>query len=259
MPGLTIATTGYGPRDMSEPLDNETEHPGLTIGISGPARRGLPQRLIALALWLHGARSHYIRPGSHTNVPLLDGIILSGGRHVAPERYGEQSRVTATYDHARDETDWHLLSAAERFRIPVLGICRGAQLINVFRGGSLCQNVTPLRVHTRHRPLLLPLQTVRLASNSRLGQLMPATTIGANRIHSQAIRRLGQGLRVVALDNDLFVQAIEGTCEQWLLGVQWHPEYLLYHTGHRHIFRQFVAAAERRKLIRLEDDGEGLL
>lgn len=241
---------------MSERKEMDSEIPGLTIGISGPARKGTAQRLISLGLRLHGARTHYIRPGSNTNVPLLDGLVLSGGTHVHPERYGQQPQVTAHYDLKRDATDRRLLEEAERIGIPVLGICRGAQFINVFHGGSLCQNVTPLRVNTRHRPLLLPMQTVRLVTPSRLGRLMQSPVIGANRIHSQAIKRLGKNLRVVALDNDHFVQAIENTHEQWLMGVQWHPEYLLYHSGHRRIFQEFVQAALNFKLSRLEPETE---
>ena len=229
---------------MSELPYEEPEHPGLTIGISGPARRSLAHRLINLGLKLHGARTHYIRPGSKIDVTLLDGLVMSGGTHVHPSRYGQQPQVTANYDPKRDETDFRLLTEAEALNIPVLGICRG---------GSLCQNVTPMREHTRHRPLLLPLQTVRLVSDSRVRELMHGPSIGANRIHSQAIKRLGKNLRVVAFDNDLFVQAIENTTGQWLMGVQWHPEYLLYHGGHRRIFKHFVEAAEQQKLIRLGD------
>src|SRR5690554_1105857 len=121
----------------------------------------------------------------------------------------------------------------------------------LFHGGSLCQNVTPLRVNTRHRPLLLPMQTVRLVATSLLGQVMRAPVIGANRIHSQAIKQLGKNLKVTAVDNDLFVQAIESTQGQWLMGLQWHPEYLLYHAGHRRIFGQFLEAALTVKLARL--------
>ncbi|MBB5321289.1 gamma-glutamyl-gamma-aminobutyrate hydrolase family protein [Marinobacter oulmenensis] len=228
------------------------ELPGVTIGVSGPSRKGTAQRLINLGLRLHGARTHYIRPGDRIDVDLLDGLVLSGGTHVHPSNYGQEPQVTARYDRQRDSTDIHLLKRAEDLGIPVFGICRGAQFINVFHGGSLCQNVTPLRENTRHRPLLLPLQTVRLVRDSRLGRLMHNPVIGANRIHSQAIKRLGRNLRVTALDNDLFVQAIENTGRQWLMGVQWHPEYLLYHAGHRRIFSHFVQAAEARKLERLE-------
>lgn len=237
---------------MSEAQGTEEELPGLTIGISGPSRKGTAHRLISLGIRMHGARTHYIRPGSRTDVSLLDGLVLSGGTHVHPGRYGQQPEVTANYDRKRDATDQRLLEEAERIGIPVLGICRGAQFINVFHGGSLCQNVTPFRVHTRHRPLLLPMQTVRVVKTSRLGHIMQSSMIGANRIHSQAIKRLGRNLRVVAVDNDLFVQAIENTHDQWLMGVQWHPEYLLYHGGHRRIFGQFVQAALDFKLGRLE-------
>lgn len=239
---------------MSESISErmaEESPPGLTIGISGPRRRGPAQRLIMLALRLQGARTHYIRPGTRVNVSLLDGLVLSGGTHVQPELYGQQPMVTANYDKRRDETDQRLLAEAEALNLPVLGICRGAQLINVHRGGSLCQNVTPLRQNTRHRPLLLPLQTVKVVDNTRLSQIMQAPVIGANRIHSQAIKKLGQDLRVVAVDNDLFVQAIENTRGQWLMGLQWHPEYLLYHNGHRRIFRHFVEEACRLKIARL--------
>ncbi|MGM0767115.1 MAG: gamma-glutamyl-gamma-aminobutyrate hydrolase family protein [Pseudomonadota bacterium] len=238
---------------MSDPGNDAPELPGLTIGISGPVRRSLAHRLINLGLKLHGARTHYIRPGSKVDVSLLDGLVLSGGTHVDPSLYGQQSTVTARYDPRRDQTDQRLLTQAQRLKLPVLGICRGAQFINVFLGGSLCQNVTPLRINTRHRPLLLPMQTVRLVDNTRLARLMDSPVIGANRIHSQTIKRLGRGLRVVALDNDRFVQAIESTGDQWLMGVQWHPEYLLYHPGHRRIFSHFVDAARRRKLVRLDE------
>lgn len=238
---------------------SERPHLRPTIGISGPPRIRLTHRLIRFALRLHGARTLYIRPGSKVDVTLLDGLVLSGGTHVHPERYGQQPDERARYDSRRDATDWELLKKAEQLALPVLGICRGAQLINIYRGGSLCQDVTPLRVNTRHRPLLLPLQTVRVVHDSRIGEIMMGPSIGANRIHSQAIKQLGRHLRVVAVDNDLFVQAIENTEGQWLLGVQWHPEYLLYHPLHRRLFGSFVAVARALKLSRMGDDAEAPL
>ncbi len=237
---------------MSEQHPTEDNLPGLTIGISGPARKRVAQQLISFGLRLQGVRPYYIRPGTRVDVSMLDGLVLSGGTHVHPGRYGQEPQVSARYDKVRDTTDYYLLEQAESVGIPVLGICRGAQFINIFHGGSLCQNVTPLRMNTRHRPLLLPMQTVRLVTTSRLGKLMRAPVIGANRIHSQAIKRLGKNLKVTAVDNDLFVQAIESTRGQWLMGLQWHPEYLLYHSGHRRIFGEFVQAALSFKLARLE-------
>jgi putative glutamine amidotransferase len=233
---------------MSEQTYAGRDQPRLTIGISGPSRTGTAQRLISAGLRLQGVHTRHIRPGTRTDITQLDGLVLSGGTHVHPKRYGQQPQVTARYDLKRDATDYWLLEQAALMGMPVLGICRGAQFINVFYGGSLCQNVTPLRVHTRHRPLLLPMQTIRLVSTSRLGQLMNQPVIGANRIHSQAIKRLGRNLRVVAVDNDYFVQAIESTSDQWLMGVQWHPEYLLYQSGHRRIFSRFISAVKAYRL-----------
>ncbi|MEX0605968.1 MAG: type 1 glutamine amidotransferase [Marinobacter sp.] len=222
---------------------SERTLPQLTIGISGPSRVRLSHRLISFALRLYGARTVYIKPGSTIDASLLDGLVLSGGTHVHPERYGQEPEIKARYDSQRDTTDMALLKSAEQLGLPVLGICRGAQLINIYRKGSLCQNVTPLRVNTRHRALLLPLQTVRVVQNSRIAEIIRGPSIGANRIHSQTIKQLGRQLRVVAVDNDLFVQAIENTKGQWLMGVQWHPEYLLYHPLHRRLFKCFLDAA----------------
>lgn len=238
---------------------SEQSLPGLTIGISGPSRIRLSHRLISFGLRLQGARTIYIRPGSTIDANLLDGLVLSGGTHVHPERYGQKPEIKARYDRQRDTTDMALLKKAEQLGLPVLGICRGAQLINIYRNGSLCQNVTPLRVNTRHRPLLLPLQTVRVVRDTRMGNIMRGPSFGANRIHSQTIKELGQRLRVVAVDNDLFVQAIENTEGQWLMGVQWHPEYLLYHPVHRRLFKYFVDAALALKIARLEGNDEAPL
>ncbi len=92
-----------------------------------------------------------------------------------------------------------------------------------------------------------------------MGNIMRGPSFGANRIHSQTIKELGQRLRVVAVDNDLFVQAIENTEGQWLMGVQWHPEYLLYHPVHRRLFKYFVDAALALKIARLEGNDEAPL
>lgn len=220
-----------------------TRRSGPLIGVSGPRRQRLVHRLIRLGLRLQGARTRYLRPGTDIDISDLDGLVFSGGTHIEPGRFGQLPEVRARYDRERDQTDWALLTIAEKRSLPVLGICRGAQLINVYLGGSLCQNVTPLRINTRHRPLLLPLQTVQVVRQTRLWRIMRRPLIGANRIHSQAIKRLGKGLRVVAIDNDRFVQAVESSGNQWLMGVQWHPEYLLYHPMHRRLFAAFVKAS----------------
>ena len=219
----------------------------VLIGVSGRGRYRSDITLIRWALRSCGARTLWLLPGMTIPWSRLDGLVIAGGIHVHPQRYHGQPEIPATYNVARDELEFTLLKGAQRHHLPVLGICRGAQAINVFRGGDLHQDITPLRRETRPQRLLLPLQQVMIRDGSRLSGILEHRQLGANRLHSQAIRRLGTGLEVVALDRDGFVQAIEGTDRQWLVGVQWHPEYLLYRPAHRRLFHALVRAASSNR------------
>ncbi len=215
----------------------------VLIGVSGRGRYRSDIGLIRWALRSCGARTLWLLPGMTIPWSRLDGVVIAGGIHVHPQRYHQQPEIRAAYNPARDELEFTLLHGAHRRGLPVLGICRGAQAINIFQGGDLHQDITSMRRETRPQRLLLPLQQVLIKEGSRLSGILEHRRLGANRLHSQAIRRLGRGLDVAALDRDGFVQAIEGMEDQWLVGVQWHPEYLLYRPAHRRLFRELVRAA----------------
>ncbi|MBZ2188438.1 gamma-glutamyl-gamma-aminobutyrate hydrolase family protein [Alcanivorax sp. JB21] len=222
------------------------------IGVAGPTRHLFDIRLIRLALHALGADSVHLHPGmDRPPAPparQIDGLVIAGGDHVHPRHYQQLPQVKAAYNPGRDTLELALLDEARERSLPVMGICRGAQLLNVHRGGDLHQNITPMRRHTRPRRLITAAQPVRLVPRSRLSRVLRRRRLGANRMHSQSIRELGEGLRVAARDADHFVQAIENEGPgQWQLGVQWHPEYLLYHPAHRQLFRALVEAARRRK------------
>lgn len=215
------------------------------IGLScrHPAR---PDALAArLALRFNGARVRVLRPGSPVPWEAIHGLVIGGGNHIHPQHYGQESRVKARYAPHRDRLELGLLEQARRLGFPVLGICRGAQALNVSRGGVLVQDIVPLRERTDPGRLLLPLQHARVQAGSRLARVLTTTELGINRIHSQAMESLGEGLRPVAWDDDGFIQAIECTTGLWQIGVQWHPEYLLYHPLHRRLFAGLVRAAHR--------------
>lgn len=220
----------------------------ILIGVAGPRRHLLDIPLIRAGLMQHGARTRRLHPGSDRDWHALDAVVIAGGAHIHPRRYRSQPSIEARYNPPRDEYELALLEYAQQHRLPVLGICRGAQLLNIFHGGTLHQDITPLRRRTRPRHLLTPMQTVRVMPHSRLARILKRDRIGANRLHSQSVLQLGRGLRVSALDPDHFVQAVESVREDWQIGVQWHPEYLLYHPAHRKLFRALVDAARRRKL-----------
>jgi putative glutamine amidotransferase len=207
---------------------------------------GRPDAMLArLVLALNGARVRVLRPGSPVPWEALNGLVVGGGHHVHPRHFGQDAAVRAHYRPHRDRLELELLAFARRRHLPVLGLCRGAQVLNVSRGGVLVQDIVPLREFTEPGRLLLPLQGAQVQPGSRLARLLTRTRLGINRIHSQAMESLGSGLRPVAWDADGFIQAIECTEGAWQVGVQWHPEYLLYHPLHRRLFAGLVRAARR--------------
>lgn len=151
----------------------------------------------------------------------LDGILLSGGADVWPERYGATPTEAAeSPEHERDTFELALLGAAAETRTPVLGICRGLQLINVFANGTLHQHVPE---HAKYVTPENPIHDVEIAPASTLAGLY-GTSHQVNSLHHQTIDRVGDGLTVTA-SHDGSVEGVEHTTLP-ILAVQWHPEML---------------------------------
>jgi putative glutamine amidotransferase len=127
--------------------------------------------------------------------------------------------------------------------MPMLAICRGEQLLNTYLGGNLHQDLRKLRRVTHNRWTVLPLKTLLVEPDSRLNELLGTTRCKINSLHSQAINQLGRGLRAVGHDLDNIVQAVEDPAQVFLIGVQWHPEYLFYILRQRNLFRELVQSA----------------
>jgi len=156
----------------------------------------------------------------------LDGLVLTGGKDVDPGRYGQPPHPnTDEPDTARDAWEFALLDEALRRGLPVLGICRGAQVLNVALGGTLIQHLPDALGHTHHQRgnAVFGTSEVRTEAGSRIAALIGAES-NAQCYHHQAIDRLGAGLVVSARDGDGVVEAVEIPGEQFVLGVQWHPE-----------------------------------
>ena len=156
----------------------------------------------------------------------LDALIITGGRDIDPDRYGHQPHPDTDVP-ARDRDDWEfaLLTAALARRMPVLGICRGAQLLNVAFGGTLHQSLPDTVGHTRHQQGngVFGTSVLRTVAGSRLAALIPDGT-PVQCYHRQAIDQLGAGLVISARDPDGVVEAIEVPGEDFVVAVQWHPE-----------------------------------
>lgn len=158
----------------------------------------------------------------------IDGLILTGGLDVQPELYGaERHPLTDPARPDRDEWELALFREAERRRVPVLAICRGLQLVNVARGGTLHQHLPEALGTERYRVGggVFATNTVEVTDGTALAGLVGAGALDVHSYHHQGIDRLGDGLVAVAATDDGLVQAFESADgEAYLVGVQWHPE-----------------------------------
>ncbi|GHA13243.1 hypothetical protein GCM10008090_23710 [Arenicella chitinivorans] len=194
-----------------------------------------------LQLWRVGIRAVYVTPNRPQLPDNVSGVIIGGGDDIDPRHYGLTGTAGVNYDAARDQLEIDTINHALKHHWPLLGICRGAQLLNVVHGGNLYTDIRPLRRHTPNRNSLFPIKHAELEVGSRLASILGERPLAINSLHSQAVRNLGGGLTVAARDADGFVQAIEASDQPFLIGVQWHPEYLLWKSRHLTLFKAFAA------------------
>lgn len=252
------------------------------IGVTGPDRGGAAAWLFsALAVWRAGGRPLRIRPSHEVSIERLDGLIIGGGADVSPALYGEHKHLPMRelsdpgafgwrralgfvlfpllwllrwlltkkrggLDPARDEMEHEVIGQAIERRLPMLGICRGMQLINVALGGTLHQSLEGFYDEYPAIRSVLPRKRVELKPDSRLHGIMGRSDAQVNALHRQAIDRLGEGLEAVAREPNGVLQGFEAFGDRWLIGVQWHPEYLPQRPDQRALFEALVQRAARR-------------
>lgn len=206
--------------------------------------------VIAFNLWLSGARALRWDRADQVDMDAVDGVVIGGGDDIAPTLYGGEMRVGVRLDPGRDAMERAVLEGAFSRNLPVLGICRGSQMINIVLGGSLDQDAYKTFNTPRHNTIL-PEKTVCLEDDSLLARVTgSAEPMKVNALHSQAVDRLGRGLRVAARDTSGMIQAVERVREPFALGVQWHPEYLFYRRRHRMLFAALASAARAARADR---------
>lgn len=177
---------------------------------------------------------------------LCDGLILTGGPDVHPKLFGEEVKpACGTICEARDTLEQTLYHHALQRDMPILGICRGIQTINVFQGGSLYQDLPtehPSQVsHNSERPYDRVIHHVTLTGPLR--DLLGLERLGVNSIHHQAIRDLGADLEVMAVADDGVVEAVRHREKRFVWGVQWHPEFSFQvDENSRRIVKAFIDA-----------------
>lgn len=207
------------------------------------------------ALELVGAAPVVLPPSAPEAIPSLldrlDGICFSGGPDLDPAEYGARRdpKLGPTW-HRLDRFELALAREADRRELPVLGICRGAQVLNVSRGGDLVQHLgdgdaeSPLH-HRQRVPGERWTHPVEIKAGSVLERIIGETTLDVNSFHHQAIARLGAGLEATALAPDGVIEAIEDPGRPLFLGVQWHAEFDTDRPAGIALLRSLVEAAIR--------------
>lgn len=164
---------------------------------------------------------------------VIDGLLLSGGGDIDPRFYNERpSKWLKNVNPLRDLFEIELVKRAIKMKLPVLGICRGIQVLNVALGGTLIQDIkSEVKSDVSHTLTRVPrnfrAHLVIIDPSSKLAQILGVEEIEVNSFHHQAVKRLGKGLRAVAHAPDGVIEAIESSDCNYVLGIQWHPECIL--------------------------------
>lgn len=199
--------------------------------------------LVALNLRLAGARALRWDTARQADMGEADALIVGGGDDISPTLYEGELAAEARLDPERDALEKRLVLAALEAGKPVLGICRGAQMLNVALGGALHQDAYARHPGSRFVRTILPRKQVRVTPGTLLARIAGTAPMRVNALHRQAVERLGAGLRVAARDEGGMIQAVERAEGAFALGVQWHPEHLFYAARQRALFRALAQAA----------------
>ncbi len=185
---------------------------------------------------------------------VCSGLVLSGGEDVAPWRYGEHEIENVFVTPERDTVEWTALGEAQRLRIPILAICRGIQVLNVFCGGTLWQDLPSQRPnglgHDQKAPYGEGSHVVNIREGTRLHAIVGTSATRVNSYHHQAPKDIAPGLVVSATAEDGLVEGLETSGPEWVVGVQWHPERLPEGAGPNHpdrmLFASFASAVQAK-------------
>lgn len=202
-------------------------------------------RKLAEGVWAGGGEPLTLLPVANSDwterMRGVDGMLMPGGGDLNPRLYGHEATTEEVYgiDDLQDETDLGLLQYTLDAAVPVLAVCRGLQLVNTLRGGTLVQDMD---IHHRHHVASVTV----LKHSEELGLSNP--TLKASCYHHQVIDMLGDGLEVIAHSAEGHIEAVKIESPGWAFGVQWHPEdNFAEERGQAELFEQLVLQAARAR------------
>jgi len=247
------------------------------IGVTAPAKGGYGSWLFTrIVLNLYGAKAIKITTLGNVDISTCKGFVIAGGADIDPRLYGEQlekelkeekneqfwlksylllplvflvrffssSTDSTQADRARDKLELEIIEYAYKNNLPILGICRGMQLMNIYRCGTLHKDIKAFYTETPHINTLLPKKTIHITKDSLLFKILGHERYRVNSLHHQSIDQLGKGLKIVAKEENGVIQAIEEKKHPFYIGLQWHPEYLLQFKPQRALFYHLIQKAK---------------
>ncbi len=185
-------------------------------------------------------------------IELCDGVLFTGGMDIEPQRYGEDKLPVCGQNQLyRDEHEFRAFEIVRSTSLPILAICRGAQLVNVALGGSLYQDIpSEIPTYISHRQTeadFAPSHEVVIVEGTPLYDLVKTKRMTANSFHHQAIKTLGEGLEIMAKADDGVIEGVYYKGDRYLRAYQWHPERLFEtEANNRLIFEDFISACKKR-------------
>lgn len=156
-------------------------------------------------------------------------------------------------DRDRDHLEFQLIDQAVKKNLPIMGICRGSQLLNVYFRGTLYQDINTFYLEEPNPSSIFPVKKVNLKPGSKLAQVLGMDQLEVNALHHQAVKDPGKNIDIVAREPNKVVQGIESVEQEYIVGVQWHPEYLPTHKSQRRLFQTLVQHA-RQVQLQIEDN-----
>ncbi|HEX7151937.1 MAG TPA: gamma-glutamyl-gamma-aminobutyrate hydrolase family protein [Thermoanaerobaculia bacterium] len=178
----------------------------------------------------------------------LDGLLLAGGHDCDPELYGEACHPTVEkMDRRRQDNDVALAKAARECGIPTLGICLGLQVMNVAAGGTLVQHIEGTLIQHASQPENRARHGVIVKEQTQLAAIIGDGEHNVNSSHHQAVRKVGEGLRITAEAPDGIVEGLEDPHLPFYVGVQWHPEDMTGEHCASTLFSAFLDAARKHR------------
>ncbi len=180
---------------------------------------------------------------------IVDGILISGGGDIDPNRFdGQGHEKVYGIDVERDRAELELVQLASVNSIPLLGICRGLQVINVARDGTLFTDIADQfskSITHSNKSFTRIVHVVEIKVDTKLHQIVQQETMKVNSLHHQGIERLGSGLSISAVASDGLTEGIEDKTKEFFLGVQWHPESMIDDPAAIALFSSFIEAAQK--------------